>query len=105
MSAGTAAASAPRLPIVHGAVGGNQDRTRPSFPGAMYSLAPPKAIEGSFTLAETALAGMGARLRPRHRADRLSAARTEGNGISRQAPATATLSAAATITRLLEAAC
>lgn len=50
VSAGTAVAAAPKSPVVHDALGWNQDLTRPSFLGALHSRVPPKAIDGDFVL-------------------------------------------------------
>ena len=77
-SAGTAAASAPRPPVVHDSLGWNQDLTRPSYLGALDSLVPPKAIDGDFVLEKLRWSSWGQRFRPRHRADRLGAARARG---------------------------
>ena len=94
-SASTAAASGPRLPVVHDALGWKQDLTRPPFIGALVSPVPPKAVDASFVLenlrwsawAQDSARGTG----------RIYWAQPGpgGNGISRQAPATVTLYAAA----------
>jgi hypothetical protein len=96
VSAGTAAASAPRLPVVHGALGWNQDLTRPSFLGAMYSRVPPKAIDANVVLETLRWSSWGQRTA--HGTGRISWAQPGpgGNGISRQAPVTVTLSAVGT---------
>ena len=96
VSAGTAAASAPRLPVVHGALGWNQDLTRPSFLGALYSRVPPKAIDANVVLETLRWSAWGQR--SAHGTGRISWAQPGpgGNGISRQAPVTVTLSAVAT---------
>jgi len=95
-SAGTAAASAPRVPVVHDAFGWNQNLTRPSFLGALNSLVPPKAIDGSFVLLDlrwSAWAQASA-----HGTGRIGWAQPGpgGNGISREAPVRVTLSSVAT---------
>lgn len=96
VSAGTAAASAPRLPVVYGALGWNQDLTRPSFLGALYSRVPPKAIDANVVLETLRWSAWGQR--SAHGTGRVSWAQPGpgGNGISRQAPVTVTLSAVAT---------
>jgi hypothetical protein len=96
VSAGTAVASVPRLPVVHDWLGWNQELTRPSFLGALHSGVPPKAMDGSFVLlnlrwsawAQGSVHGTG----------RISWAQPGpgGNGISRQAPVRVTLSSVAT---------
>jgi hypothetical protein len=94
-SAGTAAASAPRLPVVHDALGWNQDLTRPSFLGALVSPVPPKAIDAGFVLENLrwpAWAQGSA-----HGTGRIGWAQPGpgGNGINREAPVTVTLSSVA----------
>ena len=94
-SAGTAAASAPRPPVVHDALGWNQDLTRPSFLGALYSLVPPKAIDGRFVLLKLRWPAWGPG--SARGTGRIGWAQPGpgGNGISRQAPVSLTLSAVA----------
>jgi hypothetical protein len=96
VSAGTAVASVPKPPVVHDWLGWNQNLTRPSFLGALHSGVPPKVIDGDFVLMKLRWSAWGAGLRPRHRADRLGAARAGGDGISREAPVRVTLSSVAT---------
>jgi hypothetical protein len=96
VSAGTAVASVPRLPVVHDWLGWNQELTRPSFLGALHSGVPPKAMDGSFVLLNlrwSAWAQGSA-----HGTGRISWAQPGpgGNGISRQAPVRVTLSSVAT---------
>jgi hypothetical protein len=95
-SAGTAAASAPRLPVVHDALGWNQDLTRPSFLGALNSLVPPKAIDGSFVLLNLRWSAWAQGFA--HGTGRIGWAQPGpgGNGISREAPVRVTLSSVAT---------
>ena len=96
VSAGTAAASAPRLPVVHDALGWSQDLTRPSFLGALNSRIPPKAIDGSFTLEKLHWRTWGQR--SAHGTGRIGWAQPGpgGNGIGRRAPVRVRLSAVAT---------
>jgi hypothetical protein len=95
-SAGTAAASAPRPPVVHDSLGWNQDLTRPSFLGALHSLVPPKAIDGAFVLEKLRWSSWGQS--SAHGTGRIGWARPGpgGNGISWQAPVTVRLYAVAT---------
>jgi len=95
VSAGTAAASAPRLPVVHDAFGWKQNLIRPSFLGALHSIVPPKAIDGDFALMKLHWAAWGQR--SARGTGRIGWAQPGpgGNGISRQAPVTVTLSAVA----------
>jgi hypothetical protein len=96
VSAGTAVASVPRLPVVHDWLGWNQELTRPSFLGALHSGVPPKAMDGSFVLLNlrwSAWAQGSA-----HGTGRISWAQPGpgGDGISREAPVRITLSSVAT---------
>jgi hypothetical protein len=60
VTTGTAAASAPKPPVVHDQLGWNQDLTRPSFLGALHSIVPPKAIDGDFALLKLHWSAWGA---------------------------------------------
>jgi hypothetical protein len=95
VSAGTAAASVPKPPVVHDALGWNQNLTRPSFLGALHSLVPPKAIDGSFVLENLRWSSWGQN--SARGTGRIGWAQPGpgGNGISRQAAVTVTLSAVA----------
>jgi hypothetical protein len=89
-------AAAPRLPVVDDALGWNQHLTRPSSLGALYSLVPPKAIDGNFVLENLRWPAWGPD--SAHGTGQIGWAQPGpgGNGISRQAPVTVTLSAVAT---------
>ena len=74
-SAGTAAASAPRRPVVHDALGWTPGPDPPVVPRRPGQPGPAQGDRRQLRLGEPALARLGARLSPRHRADRLGAAR------------------------------
>lgn len=96
VSAGSAVAATPKPPVAHDASGWNQDLTRPSFLGALDSNVPPKAIDGSFVLLRLHWSAWGPGTA--HGTGRIGWAQPGpgGNGISRQAPVTVTLSAVGT---------
>jgi hypothetical protein len=96
LSAGTAVAAAPKLPVVHDQLGWSQNLTRPSFLGALHSRVPPKAIDGDFALLKLHWTAWGAKTA--HGTGRIGWAQPGpgGNGISRQAAVTVTLSTVAT---------
>jgi hypothetical protein len=95
VSSAVADAAAPRLPVVHDALGWNQDLTRPTFVGAMVSPVPPKAIDGSFVLEK--LRWSTWTKSSAHGTGLIGWAQPGpgGNGISRTAAVTVTLSAVA----------
>jgi hypothetical protein len=96
VSAGTAIASAPRLPVVHDQLGWHQNLTRPSFLGALHSDVPPKVIDGDFVLMRLHWRTWGQH--SAHATGRIGWAQPGpgGNGITRHAPVRVTLSAVAT---------
>ena len=96
VTAGTAAASAPRPPVVHDALGWNQNLTRPSFLGALHSSVPPKAIDGDFVLEKLRWSSWGQS--SARGTGRIGWAQPGpgGNGISRSAAVTVRLYGVAT---------
>jgi hypothetical protein len=96
VGAGTAVASTPKPPVVHDAFGWNQDLVRPSFLGALNSLVPPKAIDGSFVLLKMHWTAWGPNSARGTGLIGWAQPGPGGNGISREAPVTVTLSSVAT---------
>ena len=95
VSAGAAVAAA-KPPVVHDWLGWSQNLTRPAFLGALHSGVPPKAIDGDFVLLKLHWSSWGQS--SAHGAGTISWAQpgSGGNGITRQAKATVTLSSVAT---------
>jgi hypothetical protein len=95
VSTGIADAAVPRLPVVHDALGWNQELTRPTFLGALVSSVPPKAIDGSFVLEKLRWSAWTQRSARGTGLIGWAQPGPGGNGINRTATVTVTLSAVA----------